>query len=167
MSVWLSETEFRQSDARASGITINIAFLREIKDEHVSVPRQTETITEKLNRGASPHEALDLLSDYRDVLQTYFTLEQNYGYFQNAATTHPAISRRVAELQKEHEPLIRDLLEIIELTQQIVYHESGPELTLGEIASLFECFARRFEIHEQQEMDLMLRLCNEEIGVGD
>ena len=34
MSTWISETEFRQSGAAAAGITINVAFLQEIKTDY-------------------------------------------------------------------------------------------------------------------------------------
>jgi hypothetical protein len=167
MSVWLSETEFRQSDAAASGVTLNVAFLREIKEDHFSVREQANQIFLRFKQGMTPREAVDWLSSYRDTLETYFALEKCYGYFNNAQITNPVISKRATELQDEHEVLFSDINQLIELTEQIVYRECGPELTLAEISDLFECFASRFEIHEQHEMELMLRLCNEEFGVGD
>ena len=33
MSTWLSEKEFRQSGAESAGVTINVAFLQEIKSD--------------------------------------------------------------------------------------------------------------------------------------
>ena len=167
MSVWLTETEYRQSDAKASGVTINVAFLREIKEDNLSVREQTNRIYQRLKKGMTPREAVDCLSDYRDSLETYFALEKCYGYFNNSRIKNPLISVRADDLQNEHEQLFNDVNELIELTEQIVYQECGPNLTLIEITDLFECFARRFELHEQNEMELMLRLCNEEFGVGD
>ena len=68
MSVWLTETEYRQSDAKASGVTINVAFLREIKEDNLSVREQTNRIYQRLKKGMTPREAVDCLSDYRDSL---------------------------------------------------------------------------------------------------
>ena len=167
MSVWLTEKEFRQGAAQANGITINVAFLREIKEDHLPVREQTARIQGLLQQGITPREAVELLSDYRDAIETYFALEKCFGYFKNARVNNPLIGNRADELQEEHEKLFYDLNELIELTNQILYRECGPDLSLAEISDLFESFARRFEVHEHNEMELMMRLCNEEIGVGD
>jgi hypothetical protein len=53
------------------------------------------------------------------------------------------------------------------LTEQIAYQEIGPESTIEQVADALENFCVELAGHEQAEMDLMMRLCNEEIGVGD
>ena len=164
MSTWLTETEFRQSDALASGVTINVAFLREIKEDHLSIRQKTEQIDRHLKQGLSPREALDCLSDYRDSLETYFALEEFYGYFQQAAVLNPSVSQKATSLQSEHEELFLKLNRIVDLTEQIVYHESGPETTLVQVAEELDSFCIDLDQHEQAEMDLMMRLCNEDIG---
>ena len=168
MSVWLTEKEFRQSGAEAAGITLNVAFLREIKQDHLPIRELTSRINRTLSSSSvSPRQAADLLSDYRDGIETYFALEEFFGYFENAALTNPKLSGLAIGLQQEHESLFERLGHIIDLAEQIVYHECGPQTTLLEVADLFDNFACQFEHHEQQEMELMLRLCNEEFGVGD
>jgi hypothetical protein len=168
MSVWLTEREFRRSGAAACGVTINVPFLREIKQDNLPVRQQTQKLTRRLIDGKlNSREAVELLSQYRDGLETYFSLEEFYGYFKNAAATHPTISMHARELSAEHESLFLQLNSLIDLAEQIVYHECDQRTTLKEVADSFADFADQFESHEQREMELMMRLCNEDFGVGD
>lgn len=171
MSVWLSEKEFRQSGAVSLGVTINVAFLNEIKNDfgfrsvlndvyHQLKPDDPEKI-------ASPRVAVELLNALRDEMETYFALEEFYGYFKQSAIRNPCVNQKATELQSEHQTLYLSLSELIETTEQIAYHEIGPETSIADIGNDFEKFCIALAHHEQSEMDLMMRLCNEDIGVGD
>ena len=101
MSVWLSESEYRQSDPVAAGLTINVAFLQEIKDDHVEFRERLEgtrqhfsSLTESQKK--RPVDTARLLGELRDELETYFALEEFYGYFQNAAVTNPSVGLKAA-----------------------------------------------------------------------
>lgn len=171
MSTWLSEKEFRQSGAESAGVTINVAFLQEIKTDfsfrsvlnEVYFKFRPVAESEKL----SPRVAAELLGDLRDELETYFALEEFYGYFNQSAVNNPCVNQKAIDLQSEHEKLFVQLNHLVEKTQQIVYHEIGPEVTLEQIADELEEFCVALADHEQSEMDLMMRLCNEDFGVGD
>lgn len=171
MSVWLSEKEFRQSGAESAGVTINVAFLQEIKTDFGfrDLLNQTYVRLNPHNRKdrVKPHVAANLLCDLRDELETYFALEEFYGYFAQSAVSNPCVNQKASELRSEHETLFVKLSELVEMTQQIAYRESGPDLTMASVASDFEQFCMDLADHEQAEMDLMMRLCNEDIGVGD
>ena len=168
MTIWLTEKEFRQSGAEATGVTLNVAFLREIKEDNLPIREQTHKINKELSgKSIAPRHAMDVLLDYRDGIETYFALEEFFGYFDSAAVANPRISGIAAGLKTEHEELFLNLGYIIDLAEQIVYHECGPQITMLEVADLFDNFSSRLENHEQREMELMLRLCNEEFGVGD
>lgn len=166
MSTWLTEAEYKQSGAAAVGVTLNRAFLKEIKDDHVEL---RELINRNRIRIKQPsikaNQVLDWLHHLRDELETYFALEEFYGYFKQAAVTNPAVSQSALSLQSEHEELFIDLLKLIDATEQIIYHENNTQLDF--VQDGFEQFVAKFELHEQSEMELMMRLCNEEIGVGD
>ena len=168
MSVWLTESEFRQSGAASVGITINAAFLQEIKDDNVEF-RALVTDT-CCNMAQGELEATDVarwLGDLRDSLETYFALEEFYGYFSQAQVINPAVSHQASELRGEHNTLFTTLLSLIDLTEQIVYHENRDPEALKKIVSGFEHFVEQLAEHEEREMNLMMRLCNEDIGVGD
>ena len=167
MSTWLTEKEFRQSGAEATGVTLNVAFFKEIKQDNLPVREQARKIGQMFNSGVSPKSALDILLDFQEELKTYFALEEFYGYFQNASIRNPTISTLATGLKAEHEDLFLQLAQIIDLNEQIVYQECSPTTSIVEVADLFETFTHSFESHEHQEMELMMRLCNEEFGVGD
>ncbi len=179
MSTWLSEKEFRQSGAESAGVTINVAFLQEIKSDF-GFRDLLNKVFRKLKTGSgdgtghdasggrvSPRVAAEMLEELRDGLETYFALEEFYGYFQQAAVLNPCVNQQAFRLQSEHEALFVKLNQIVEMTLQIVYHESGPETTLEQVAEELESFCIELSRHEQAEMDLMMRLCNEDFGVGD
>ena len=179
MSTWLSEKEFRQSGAESAGITINVAFLQEIKSDfgfrdllndvyHQLKPGSTRgAVDDESGEKVTPRVAAEMLSDLRDGLETYFALEEFYGYFQQAEVLNPCVSQKAFSLQSEHETLFLKLNQIVEIAQQIVYHEAGPETTLDQVAEELDSFCVELAEHEQAEMDLMMRLCNEDFGVGD
>ncbi len=175
MSTWLSETEYRQSGAESAGVTINVAFLQEIKTDFGfrevlnEVFRQLKPDDPKHSlRGnkATPKQAAELLSNLRDELETYFTLEEFYGYFSQSKVSNPRVSQKANHLQLEHETLFVELNNLVELAEQVLYREVR-NVSVEQIADQFEEFCKRLADHEQNEMVLMMRLCNEEIGVGD
>lgn len=171
MSVWLSEAEFRLSGAESVGVTINVAFLQEIKNDfgfrYVLNDAYRQLKPSDSNQRTSPRVAAELLSSLRDELETYFALEEFFGYFKQSAIANPCVNQKAAALQSEHETLYLKISAIIETCEQIVYREIGPEVTVEDIANEFEEFCIELARHEQSEMDLMMRLCNEDIGVGD
>lgn len=169
MSTWLTESEFRQSGARATGVTINVAFLQEIKQDNV---RLTEILADTAREFSSdqkldPKFAVDQLVALQDVLETHFALEEFYGYFQNAVVNNPALIPRAESIRDEHKTLFLQLNRIVELAEQVLYRECSSEITTESIVHEFELFQKALERHEQAENELMMRLCNEEIGVGD
>ena len=167
MSIWLTETEFRQSGLVATGITINVAFLQEIKEENLPLRRRIESVADALadHPALSPQVVMDLLYRVRDELETYFTLEEFYGYFNEAKLSNPPVSHGAQTLMAEHESLFLRLNDVIELVEQIVYRETN--VSMAEVERQFHQFRSDLALHEQCEMELMLRLCNEEIGFGD
>ncbi|MEE2826859.1 MAG: hypothetical protein VYE64_09545 [Planctomycetota bacterium] len=167
MSVWLTETEFRQSGALDTGITINVAFLQEIKEENVELRQLIDSVATAfyLHPRLKPQAMRELLCRVREELETYFSLEEFLGYFNEAKISNPAISRCSSKLMSEHETLFLQFNDVIELVEQIVYRETA--VTMEEVEQQFNQFRSALALHEQCEMELMMRLCNEDIGVGD
>jgi len=172
MSTWLSEKEYQQSGAESTGVTINVAFLSEIKEDF-----GFRDLLSEVNRRFQPNAPLEvplsaqvateILSDLRDELETYFALEEFYGYFGLATAENPKISQEAAQLRTGHETLYLELSAVVELAHRALYRESTPEVTLDQIRGQFERFCAHLADHEESEMHLMMRLCNEDIGVGD
>ncbi len=168
MSTWMSEKEFRQAGAEEIGVTINVPFLKEIKQD--SEFRQLLTaVYERLNAlpSPTPRTATEMLAGLRDQLETYFALEEFYGYARNALETNPTLSRQAATLKAEHRELFLQFHKIVETSEQIVYHECSAKVTVKQLAEQLDSFCLALANHEQREMDLMMRKCNQDTGVGD
>lgn len=114
-----------------------------------------------------PNRAAELLEDLRDELKTYFALEEFYGYFSDAAVVNPIVDQSARQLQTEHEKLFLHLDAVAEEALQLAYREAPADRTVIDVFDSFEAFCICLADHEQAEMELMMRLCNEDIGVGD
>ena len=168
MTTWLTEKEYRQSGALSVGMTINVAFLEEIKSDFDFRSTLNE-VYQQVNRrpDAAPQKIAELLIDLCDQLETYFALEEFYGYFQKDEVSNMGVSIKAAKKTAEHETLFLQLSEVVDLAQQIVYHECSSEVTLEQVRCEFHRFCEALADHEQDEMELIMQMFNEDIGCGD
>lgn len=168
MTTWLTEKEYRQSGAIAVGMTINVAFLEEIKTDFDFRSTLNKVYAHVNQRpDASPPEIARWLIELRDQLETYFALEEFYGYFEQDEVTNIRVSKKVAKKTEEHETLFLQLSAVIDVAEQIVYHECSGDLTIEEVRRLFDRFCEALADHEQDEMELIMQMFNEDVGVGD
>jgi hypothetical protein len=162
----LSEEGFA---GKSSGrLAVNAAFLKEIKEDN----RQLKTLWDQLlpmmshPETAKNHwpELIAGLAELRDQLAMHFSLEEAYGYFDDAVDIAPHLSVTAESLKAQHSRLfsqIRDLADLI--------LESNPE-TVQHINKLIRQFARfrtDFENHEESELKLILQTFDDDLGVGD
>ena len=183
MSTWFSETEFRHSGALSLGVhigvdgeaavaedsvTLNVAFMSEIKEDF-DFRETLNNVYFRLNDQPtiSPRDAAKELATLRDQLETYFAMEEFYGYFQQSATTNHRVNRQADLLRSDHESLFLQLNELVDLAEQIVYGECSKKVTISDLTKELDSFCQALADHEQDEMGLMMRLHNEDIGVGD
>lgn len=172
MSTWLTEQDWRElGDNRPElqSLTLNVAFLNEIKQDN-GRPDQVVNELKKLLSSKVPIEAALLFSTLcrlRDELEVHFALEEFYGYFQSARLTHPHISVRAEDLKSQHETIYLDLCELVELAESVLYRESPMSKTWSAIRAGFHSFVQILDQHEREEAELMMRLCNDDIGNGD
>ena len=168
MSTWLTEKEYRQSGALSVGMSVNVAFLDEIKsdfDFRSTLNRTYADVNQQPD--LSPREISERLGDLRDQLETYFAMEEFYGYFRQDTIDNPAISNKAKAITHEHETLYLQLSAVIDLAEQIVYHECSEDTDLSTVRRAFDDFCKDLARHEQDEMQLMMQLCNEDLGGGD
>jgi len=183
VSIWFSETEFRKSGVLSLGVhmdvdheatdaekrvTLNVAFMSEIKEDFDF--RQTlNDVYHRLNEEPtiSARDAAKELATLRDQLETYFAMEEFYGYFQQSAISNHGVNHQADVLRNDHESLFLQLSELVDLAEQIVYRECSSQITVRDLALQLDSFCQALADHEQDEMELMMRLHNEVIGVGD
>ncbi len=170
MTTWITETEYRRSGgAYGTGLAINVAFLQEIKEDNVefrSVLDRTGKLLASVELPDAPVVSQQL-GRLRDALETYFAVETFYGYFDNAEVNNQAVSHHAGTLLKQHEVLFVQLNDIVEKCEQIVYHECADDVTVRTISDEYLRFAKSLQDHEREEMGLIMRYYNEDIGVGD
>ncbi|HMP78556.1 MAG TPA: hemerythrin domain-containing protein [Pirellulaceae bacterium] len=167
MSTWLTEAEYRTSGAAKLGLTLNTAFLQEIKEDHIEFRKLLEDVLVAFSQKdpPTPKQAVDWLSRLRDALESYFALEEFYGYFKSSRTANLAVSQRADKLRHEHHTLFVRLCELEDQAEQILYHETP--ITMAEVAEGLIAFYSQMREHEQREMALMMELHNQVLGGGD
>ncbi len=176
MSETIAPSHLRLKDGMADSsagksigrLMINAAFLQEIKDDNRQLKSLWDRLLPLLARPetAQNHwsELIVGLAELRDQLAMHFSLEEAYGYFDDAVDAAPQLSVRAETLKSEHPKLfaqVRDLADRI--------GETDPEQTehVGKLLARFDTFRRDFEQHEEAEVKLILESFDDDLGVGD
>ncbi len=152
-------------------LTINAAFLQEIKDDN----RELKYLLAEClaacqpdgwRKTLEPAKLLRLLGKLRDQLGMHFALEEAYGYFDDALSVAPQLSRRALELREQHRPLFLTLCQLVEDAERLRYHEPTA-VGWRDVADAYADFHQQFCKHEAAEDRLVMQMVNEEIGCGD
>jgi hypothetical protein len=151
-------------------VSINPAFLQEIKDDHHEL-RQLMHHTRAMLDHSGPAEIeysrlFEMFGKLRDQLAMHFALEEAFGYFEDAISVAPHLSRRAESLRSEHRRLFAELCRMVESSEQLLYHET-PDTGLSRLSVEYHRFSTLFQEHELQECDLILEAFNDDIGTGD
>ena len=156
------------SEQSSGQLVVNAAFLKEIKEDN----RQLKTLWDRLlpmlahPETAKNHwdELVLGLAELRDQLAMHFSLEEAYGYFDDAIDIAPHLSVFAESLKAQHSRLfsqIRDLADLIlESTPDSAQH-------IRKLIRQFTRFRIDFESHEESELKLILQSFDDDLGVGD
>src|SRR5262245_57946132 len=151
-------------------IAINAAFLQEIKEDHHELRQLMHHTAAMLQRPAwMPAERdrlVEMLSKLRDQLAMHFSLEEAYGYFEDAIDTAPHLCDRAECLRNQHAELYRQLASLADRAEQLLYHEAASGILI-QMADDYRSFTARFTEHEARESELILEAVNSDIGTGD
>ncbi len=151
-------------------VSINPAFLREIKDDHHELRQLIHHSSAMLDHSGPveiDYKRLgELLTKLRDQLAMHFSLEEAYGYFEDAIIVAPHLCRRAESLRSQHFDLFAEMCRVVETSEQLLYHEM-PARLLQRLAGQYHQFLSRFHQHEAAECDLILEAFNDDIGTGD
>ena len=140
-------------------VTINVAFLLEIKEENTELDRllsESRAAASKIAaRGANWRQFLELLESLRDNVAMQFELEEAYGYFENPVFHTPDLGASTALLRDEHWVLYSELNTVIDHVKQRVYDEVQ-DVTPQQIAWELTAFCDNLLYHDTQEYTLIL-----------
>ena len=152
-------------------VTVNAAFLREIKDDNQRLKELFAELRAVLafrnaQRSLSRHELLERLEDLRDQLATHFALEEAFGYFDEPLVAAPRLAAKAEELRRQHADLFVQFCRLVDDAQDAYQREPHPK-AFHFVGYRFEQFDDAFQAHEQAENELILEAFNADIGVGD
>ncbi|MCO8121558.1 hemerythrin domain-containing protein [Stieleria sp. TO1_6] len=149
-------------------LAVNAAFLKEIKDDNRHLKSLWDRMLPQLSHQetAKNHwsELIADVAELRDQLAIHFSLEEAYGYFDDALDIEPQISLTAESLKSQHPRLfaeIRDLADqMMELNGERVEH-------IQKWLRKFDRFRKHFEQHEEDELKLILHSFDDDLGVCD
>ncbi len=151
-------------------VSINPAFLQEIKDDHHELRQLLHHAAAAVNRPVWMRlefsQLVELLIKLRDQLAMHFSLEEAYGYFEDAITEAPHLSRRAEQLRAQHFELFSEICTLVEQAEQHLYHEPAAT-ALARLADGFRQFSSALQTHEANECQLIVEAHNNDLGAGD
>ncbi len=151
-------------------VTINAAFLREIKLDHLELTRllsQTETLfSQGVPSWTEKRKAFDLLAKVRDRLAMHFSLEEAYGYMEDALEVAPRLTGRAFSLRAQHSELYRCIAALSEFSEDLVSRNTQRD-DLKKLSVQVTGFLERLRAHESAENELILEALDDDVGVGD
>ncbi len=151
--------------------TVNAAFFREIKEDH----HQLQCMLEKL-RGMviSPPALANHLKEFseraaelRDQLAFHFTLEEAYGYFEDAIERAPRFHDQAGRLRKQHPELYLLAEQLAEQSAVASLSPIDQEQKAEQLARSFHDFDTALKAHESAELTLILDAMQLDIGGED
>jgi len=151
-------------------VSINPAFLQEIKDDHHELRQLMHHTSAMLNRPhwmATEVERLtELCLKLRDQLAMHFSLEEAYGYFEDAVSTAPHLCKRAEQLRGEHGQLYQQFCSLAEIAERLRY-EGLRDSEMSRLVDGYRDFSLRLYEHEANETELILAAVNDDLGAGD
>jgi len=148
-------------------ITVNAAFLQEIKDDNLELraifERAGEAFELPVAAVSSYKEIVEILATLRDQLAIHFALEESFGYVDDAIEVAPRLSDRAAYLRAEHQTLYIHICDVVENAERLLYHEPAAP-NVSRIAREYAAFRHEFEVHEQAENELIFAAFDDDIG---
>jgi hypothetical protein len=172
MSTTLRSSTISVSDdpRQQSNVTINAAFLQDIKEANEQLWRLLHDLHEQCKTPFTiqihPRRVVILIKHLLDQLAMHFSLEEAFGYFDDPISIAPHLCTRADELRADHQVLFLDLCAIVDQAESLLDHHQYRELTQLFVMR-FDSFYEQLKAHEAAENDLMLEALDDDIGVGD
>ncbi|MEO8270285.1 MAG: hemerythrin domain-containing protein [Aureliella sp.] len=151
--------------------TVNAAFFREIKEDH----QQLNCIIDKLRQMVSSPPALanhltefaQRTAELRDQLAFHFTLEEAYGYFEDAVERAPRFHDLAGRLRDQHSELYLMAERVAESAESASVHPVDATQSAERISEIFIAFDTALKAHESAEIRLILDAMQVDVGGGD
>jgi len=153
-----------------STVTVNAAFLKEIKDVNQDlwhIVAELREVTGNPYRVRSRrYQFVGMLEDLRDHLALHFALEEAYGYFDEPLKVDPRLSSRAKVLRSQHRKLYLLSCDLIDHAMELHDGHNLRALAYRLVAEFAE-FDAQLNRHEQDENELIQQEWDDDIGVCD
>ena len=148
-------------------VYVNAAFLEEVKDDNVALRELLHQTSKLLNSESrwnyTRRDISDLLQQLRDRLATHFTLEEAFGYLDDAISIAPRLSDKALALRNEHGDLYLKISSLAEVADSRRNSIDDQAKLIDDLRS----FCRQLKRHEEDENELIMQALYDELGVGD
>tara|TARA_R110002095_G_scaffold76879_3_gene65805 strand:+ start:2224 stop:2739 length:516 start_codon:yes stop_codon:yes gene_type:complete len=146
-------------------VTINAAFLKEIKDDNLNLYSLLENLRSfwLVNDPLvlNPEWFSALVNQLRDQLAIHFALEETFGYFDHPVIFDVFLSEEAKRLKDQHVELYLEINLIAEKSEEMLYPDFN-ETSYTTLVNQFKKFYQSFQQHEVAEFDLIMRVSHEE-----
>lgn len=151
-----------------SYITINAAFLKEIKEDNFLLNELLESLSMLCYETGLIILDLryleKLIGELSDVLTMHFSLEDTYGYFYGPLKPIPVMCREARRLQSQHSELLLDLYSISRQIQSEL-KLYGNQIISEKLLQQTRKFQIKLMRHELGENELILTAYYEDLFV--
>jgi hypothetical protein len=148
----------QQSTAVGFCVTINAAFLQEVKEANCQLWDtlfQLRLVSQMAQPGeAKIHQWVQKLTEFRRQLSAEFALEETYGYISRAIRQHIACRVDPADTLKQHKDLYLHIIDICEQAEQAQYVGTVVR-DFGMHAAAFLEFDLMLSEHERAESEMI------------
>jgi hypothetical protein len=152
-----------------STVTVNAAFLQEIKEVNQELWRLLENLRHLCSSAITIQEhaaqLIAMLRDLRDQLALHFALEEAYGYFDDPALVVPTVAHQAAMLRAEHRQLYSKAIRLSHDAEHFWCDGNLADLMTRTPDQFWE-FESILQQHESNENELIMRQFDD-VGVGD
>jgi hypothetical protein len=154
----------------SAAVTINAAFFQEVKEVQVEVSDTLRGII--LLQQQTPWTNLmcqKLVGDLHRLLELVelsFSLEEDYGYFENPAFVESGYANRVSALRDEHRALGADLSRLCDHVSRLE-RNGGLASCADAVMARFYAFCDQLAAHEYCEKVLITEALRVDVGCVD
>lgn len=156
--------------SRIGTVTVNAAFLQEIKEVHLELwelLREVHiTLSEPVATRYRRRQLVAVIEQLRDQLALHFALEEAYGYFEDPAYVAPRLCKQAMALRAEHRELYESVCCLVEQAARWCRQAPG-SVFQARLVSRFSEFEGRFRWHEARENAMIHEEYGDDIRVGD
>lgn len=145
----------------AKTLTVNPAFLQEIKDSNLNLWQSLEQMVavcqSREERVRRLRQLVPILGEVRDLLALQFALEETYGYLEVPSAIAPVNNHLLQDIRSQHSALYLMVNELVERAEELQYRGINQERAsqVDRLIDDIHQFELRFRDHERLEQDLI------------